>query len=171
MWLTGNEIIKQHRAERITITDFDEKAVNANSYNYHLGRTILRLEERELDARKPARFSEHSIPDDGFVLMPGECYLGRTQEVFGSNFYASLVTGRSSVGRMFVTNHITAGLIDQGFLGSITLEITAQRPTRVYAGMPFGQIFWFAVEGEARLYSGKYQGQMAPTPSRLHLDP
>ena len=84
--------------------------------------------------------------------------------------YASLVTGRSSVGRKFVTNHITAGLIDQGFIGNITLEIVVFKRTRVYPGMKFGQIFWFTTAGAPYLYDGKYQGQSGPTLSRLRVD-
>ncbi len=93
-----------------------------------------------------------------------------TDELFGSKKFASLITGRSSVGRKFITNHFCAGLIDQGFYGRITLEIAVVKPTIVYPRMLFGQIFWFSVLGKARLYSGKYQGQDEPTNSKLHLD-
>ena len=115
-------------------------------------------------------FEHITIPKEGYVLQPGECYLGSTQEIFGSNTYASLVTGRSSIGRKFITNHITAGLIDQGFFGNITLEIVVQRPTRVYSGMAFGQIFWFSTCGVPILYAGKYQRQCGPTLAKMNED-
>ena len=87
-----------------------------------------------------------------------------------SDHYASLVTGRSSTGRKFITNHITAGLIDQGFFGRITLEIVVFKKTIVYPHIPFGQIFWFEVSGEPLLYKGKYQGQAQPTLSKMLQD-
>lgn len=92
------------------------------------------------------------ISEEGYVLQPSACYIGVTQEVLGSNVYVSLVTGRSSVGRKFLTNYITAVLIDQGFFGNITLEIMAYKPTRVYPRLEFGQIFWFTTFGQPYLY-------------------
>lgn len=170
MWLTGNEIIKEYKSGKIFISDFDESRINSNSYNYRLGKTLRRLTSEVIDLKDEDSYEEIVIPEEGYVLMPGQCYLGATVEIFGSEFYASLVTGRSSIGRKFITNHVTAGLIDQGFKGTITLEITVTKPTRVYPEIPFGQIFWFVTKGDARLYSGKYQGQMEPTLSQIKKD-
>ncbi len=169
-WLTGSEIIARVKSKHITIDPFDERQVNPNSYNYRLSPKIRRLKNSIIDLSEPDDFEDIEIPDSGLILSPNECYLGATQEVFGSDYFASLVTGRSSVGRKFVTNHVTAGLIDQGFFGQITLEITVQRPTRVYSGFLFGQIFWFTVVGEPRLYTGKYVDQRNPTASMAYLD-
>jgi len=169
-WLTGSEIAKQVSLNRIKISPFNSDQVNPNSYNYRLHPLLKRLTNEEIDFRRPDEFEDLPIPEEGLVLEPTECYLGCTIEHFGSDYYAALITGRSSVGRKFVTNHVTAGLIDQGFYGQITLEITVQRPTRVYPGMVFGQIFWFTVVGETQLYRGKYVEQMEPTGSRAHLD-
>lgn len=169
-WLSGNEIKFQVKKGGILIDPYDDNMVNPNSYNYHLGYQIIRLKNDILDLKEKDEFEEIDIPEDGFVLLPGECYLGITMEKFGSNKYASLITGRSSIGRKFVTNHITAGLIDQGFFGNITLEIMVNKPTRVYAGIVFGQIFWFTVYGEPLLYCGKYQNQQKPTISRIYRE-
>ena len=169
-WLTGTEIIRQVELDRIKITQFNRRQVNPNSYNYRLHSMIRRLTNEIIDVRSPDEFEDMLIPADGLLLHPGECYLGCTAEQFGSDYYAALITGRSSVGRKFITNHVTAGLIDQGFHGHITLEITVQRPTRVYPEMVFGQIFWFTVIGEAMLYRGKYVEQVSPTGSKAHLD-
>ena len=169
-WLTGNEIIKQVHLKRITINPFNEQQINPNSYNYRLSSNLKRLKNLVIDMRAPDEFDDIAIPEEGLLLKPNECYLGTTLETFGSDYFASLVTGRSSVGRKFITNHITAGLIDQGFFGQITLEITVQKPTRVYAGCAFGQIFWFSVVGKPRPYRGKYAEQREPTGSRAHLD-
>jgi dCTP deaminase len=170
-WLTGSRIRDAVGSGEITIAPFDEAALNPNSYNYTLGASILRLVSTEIDLLQDEQYEEMRLPDCGLVLEPGECYLGHTAETFGSRLFASLITGRSSVGRKFVTNHITAGLIDVGFYGQITLEITVQRPTRVYPDIPFGQIYWFSLHGNAdSQYRGKYQSQSGPTPSKLHVD-
>lgn len=170
-WLTGTEIERQVRSGKIYIDQFDPSRLNPNSYNYSLGSTVRRLLSPELDLKSfDDDYEDLHLKEDGLVLYPSECYLGTTNEIFGSDWFASLVTGRSSVGRRFVTNHVTAGLIDVGFHGNITLEITVQRPTRVYAGLPFGQIFWFSVVGDIELYDGKYQGQCGPTPARDELE-
>lgn len=169
-WLTGKEIAKQVERGRIRISPFAKEQVNPNSYNYRLHSMIRRLTNEVIDMRKPDEFEDIVIPEDGLLLHPGECYLGCTAEKYGSDYYAALITGRSSVGRKFITNHITAGLIDLGFYGQITLEITVQRPTRVYSGIVFGQIFWFTSVGEISLYHGKYVNQTEPTGSRAYLD-
>lgn len=169
-WLTGRKIWDEVLARRIVIDPFDSGCLNPNSYNYHLAPTLKRITSAIIDCRVPDEFEVIEIPETGYILQPNECYLGATNEVFGSDIYASLITGRSSVGRKFLTNHVTAGLIDQGFLGNITLEIVAQKPTRVYPGMQFGQIFWFTTFGTPYLYNGKYQKQIGPTLSRLEKD-
>jgi dCTP deaminase len=167
-WLSASAISSAVSSGEIIISPFRDGNLNPNSYNYTLGNSVLRLVSEEIDLLIEDEFEEIEIPSNGLLLMPGECYLGHTAEVFGSNKYASLITGRSSVGRKFITNHVTAGLIDIGFFGEITLEITVHRPTRVYSSVPFGQIFWFTAVGlPLKQYDGKYQGQTGPTPSRL----
>jgi dCTP deaminase len=169
-WLSGDEVVRQVRLGRIKISPFAAKNVNPNSYNYRLHPIIRRLTNQIIDMKAPDQFENIVIPDDGLILYPDECYLGCTLEKFGSDYYAALITGRSSVGRKFVTNHVTAGLIDQGFYGRITLEITVKRPTRVYPNIAFGQIFWFTSVGKAILYNGKYHHQDYALGSRAHLD-
>lgn len=166
-WLTGCEIEKRVMEGKIIIEPFDRLCLNPNSYNYHLGERMMRLVDSCIDMRKEDNYEELIIQNEGSILYPGECYLGATKEIFGSDYFASLVTGRSSVGRKFVTNHITAGLIDQGFHGRITLEITVQKPTIIYPNIVFGQIFWFSVMGKSNLYHGKYQHQAEATISQI----
>jgi dCTP deaminase len=170
-WLSGSRIHDAVDRGEILIDPYSVNQLNPNSYNYRLGPTLRRLTSVEIDLMEEDEYEELTIPDNGVTLLPGECYLGSTLERFGSNYFASLVTGRSSVGRKFVTNHITAGLVDVGFFGQITLEITVQRPTRVYSEVLFGQIFWFSVFGDPiPQYSGKYQSQQGPTTSRIFLE-
>jgi dCTP deaminase len=167
-WLTGSQIEDEVRRGNICIEPFDRTCLNPNSYNYHLSQHIKRLTNELIDCAEADEYEDIIIPPEGLILHPRECYLGCTVEQFHSDIYASLVTGRSSIGRKFITNHVTAGLVDQGFRGQITLEITVQRKTRVYPNMEFGQIFWFTTVGEATSYQGKYQSQNGPTPSQLH---
>lgn len=169
-WLTGKKIHQEVAEGRICVDPYSSDRLNPNSYNYRLSPQLKILVSEVIDCKGEDEYRDIIIPDGGYILYPGECYLGATMEVFGSDYYASLVTGRSSIGRKFVTNHITAGLIDQGFFGQVTLEIVVHKPTRVYPEMKFGQIFWFTTSGTPLLYDGKYQSQMGPTPSRLRAD-
>lgn len=167
-WLTGNKIIEEVSNGEIKIEPFDINCINSNSYNFHLSDKLLIMTNQVIDCFKPDDFKEILLPSKGYTLMPENCYLGSTVEKIGSFKYASLITGRSSIGRKFITNHITAGLIDQGFLGHITLEITVKKPTIIYPNMSFGQIFWFCTYGTPLLYQGKYQEQNEPTGSKLN---
>lgn len=175
-WLTGQEIARQWDEGRICIKPYDVAQLNPNSYDYRLAdklKIILPNSTRDgvacIDPKLPMAFHEVTIPEEGYLLRVEHAYLGHTVERFGSDFYASLVTGKSSIGRLFVKNHACAGLIDQGFFNHITLEITAKMPTVVYPNMRFGQIFWFDVVGDCTLYSGKYiRGDNAGEPSRAY---
>jgi len=122
-----------------------------------------------LDMRKDNPVKRFSIPEEGIVLYPGILYLGRTVERIRSDLFVPQVTGRSSVGRLGVQVHMTAGYIDPGFDGTITLEILVAHPIRIYAGERVCQVYFTRTEGEPHLYRGRYQGQVDPTGSRFHL--
>ena len=177
-WLTGQEVVRQRELGRIQIEPFNDKQVNPNSYDYRLGNMLRRIITNSthegipcIDPRLDMQFEEIIIPDTGYLLVTECAYLGHTMEKFGSEHYASLVTGKSSIGRLFIKNHACAGLIDQGFYNHITLEITAKLPTLIFPGMRFGQIFWFDSVGECQLYQGKYsQGSNIALPSKIILD-
>lgn len=122
-----------------------------------------------LDTRtQPGTTSLH-IPETGVILWPGVLYLGRTIETVGSDTYVPIVEGRSSVGRLGIRVHQTAGFCDLGFLGTITLEIDVLHPVRVYPGLPICQAYFLTPTGAERLYTGRYQGQVEATPSRIHV--
>lgn len=109
------------------------------------------------------------IPQEGRVLWPGILYLGRTIEVIGSNSFVPIVEGRSSVGRLGVHVHVTAGFCDIGFRGTITLEIHVVHPIRIYPNIPICQAYFLKPHGAIELYHGRYSGQVDPTPSRFAL--
>ncbi len=107
------------------------------------------------------------IPDDGLVLWPGILYLGRTIETIGSNAFVPIVEGRSSVGRLGIHVHVTAGFCDLGFRGTITLEIHVIHPVRIYPNLPLCQAYFLEPRGAIELYKGRYQNQVEPTASRF----
>jgi dCTP deaminase len=122
-----------------------------------------------LDMRKGNPTEKLAIPDEGLVLYPGILYLGRTVESIWSDRFVPQVTGRSSVGRLGVQVHATAGYGDPGFEGTITLEIMVVHPICVYAEERVCQVYFTTTKGEPKLYEGRYQKQVDPTASRFHL--
>src|SRR6266542_4213811 len=114
-------------------------------------------------------------PDDAFILHPGEFVLGSTLEMIGIPAdLAARLEGKSSLGRLGLLTHSTAGFLDPGFQGHVTLELSnvANLPITLYPGMRIGQIAVFQLTTPAdRPYGSggvrsKYQGQRGPTPSR-----
>lgn len=168
--LTGPEIERQVRLGRITIEPFDPGLVNPNSVDVRLHPRLLTYDSAVLDVRRDNPVSAVLIPEAGYVLEPGILYLGSTVEWFSTDHYVSVVEGKSSLGRLGLVVHSTAGFIDTGFSGAVTLELSVIHPLRVYPGMRVAQLCYFPTEGEVRLYAGKYQGQKGPVPSRSHLD-
>jgi len=156
MILTGEEI-KSQLGKSIVIEPFDEKQLNPNSYNLRLHDELIVYEEIVLDVRRPNRYRRHIIPPEGFVLHPGQLYLGRTME------------RRSSVGRLGLFVHVTAGFGDVGFCGYWTLELFAVHPIRIYPGLPICQIFYHTLLGEISEYrsGSKYQNNQDIQPSLL----
>jgi dCTP deaminase len=113
----------------------------------------------------------HTISRTGLILRPGDFILACTRETIHlGTAFAARVEGKSSLGRLGVAVHITAGFVDPGFKGQITLEIANLAPVKVilYPGMPIAQIVFEPVSQPERDYSktGHYQGQTGPTPSR-----
>lgn len=116
----------------------------------------------------------HTLPRTGLILRPGDFILASTHETVRlSPAVAARVEGKSSLGRLGVAVHITAGFIDPGFQGQITLEIANLAPVKVilYPGMPIAQIVFEPVSQPERDYSktGHYQGQTGPTESRYRF--
>jgi dCTP deaminase len=168
--LTGPEITAAVNDHRLQITPFDLNQVNPNSYNVRLGPTLLTYTSSVLDAcdRNPTTSIE--IDESGFVLQPGELYLGHTLEHVGSDQFVPLLFGRSSVGRLGLFVEITAPIGDLGFHGQWTLMLSPIRPLRVYPGMKIAQIMFFVAAGAVDLYSGKYQAATGPQASRSWWD-
>lgn len=170
MILSGEEI-RRNIGERIVIDPYVESRLNPNSYNLTLHEELAVYLEDVLDMRKKPRYETLRIPEEGIVLEPGRLYLGRTVEFTGTQGFVPMLEGRSSVGRLGLFVHVTAGFGDVGFRGFWTLEISAIQPIRIYAGVEICQIFYHQIVGDYRPYtSGKYQNNKGIQPSMLYRD-
>lgn len=189
--LSGAQILKEVEEGTITLEPFHKEQLNANSYNLRLGRTLLvynvallpgqlnpdliyELNQNDphvLDMRRDNPTTVITIPDHGYVLRPGICYLGHTEEYTETHERVPIIEGRSSVGRLGISVHATAGFGDVGFCGDWTLEISVLHPVRVYAGVEICQIAYEPLVGEKTItYKGKYQNQRGPKSSGLWRD-
>lgn len=169
--LSGNEIIIQQQAGGLYIEDFSEERLNPNSYNLRLAPELLVYREAVLDPKQDNRTEQIIIPDDGLTLRPGELYLARTMEWTESRDFVPKLEGRSSLGRLGLFVHVTAGFGDVGFAGNWTLELTPTRQIKVYPGMEICQISYLTVSGEiTQKYNGKYQGSRDVVASRIYKE-
>lgn len=142
----------------IVIEPFDRSKLGTNSYDVHLGKYLAHYKDHILDARKHNEIETFEIPTDGYVLHPNTLYLGVTLEYTETHSSVPFLEGKSSVGRLGIDIHATAGKGDVGFCNHWTLEISCTHPVRVYPGMPIGQLIYFAVEGDIENYYNKKVG-------------
>jgi dCTP deaminase len=167
MILSGEEI-RRCLGENIVIDPFDEKNLNPNSYNMSLHDEILIYEEIVLDMKKCNRTRRLTIPPAGMVLEPNRLYLGRTRERTETRNLVPMIEGRSSIGRLGLFVHVTAGFGDVGFCGFWTLEMFAVQPVKIYPGVSICQIFYHTLTGDITEYcSEKYQNNHDIQPSLL----
>ena len=170
MILTGPEILKRLNRD-IVIEPFHLDQLNPNSYNLRLHQDLLIYTERVLDMSRPNATQTLAIPDEGLVLEPGRLYLGRTVERTFTQNLVPMLEGRSSIGRLGLFVHVTAGFGDVGFNGFWTLEISTIQPIRIFKNVEICQIFYHTLEGEAVPYrSGKYQDNQGIQPSLLYRE-
>ncbi len=148
MILADAAILKEIESGNIKIEPFKRGNLGSNSYDVCISKNLAVYEEVELDAKVHNKVRHFEIPDEGFVMQPGELYLGSTEEYTETHKHLPILDGKSSVGRLGIDIHATAGIGDIGFCGFWTLELSVIKPVRVYAGMPIGQIIYHAAEGE-----------------------
>lgn len=175
----------------IDIDPFDPGAVGPNSYDVRLAPKLRCYDMRSrievgldgvsrsvnyLDMKKDNPTVDLEIPESGIVLTPGWLYLGTTVERTQCAGVVPWLDGRSSVGRLGISVHVTAGRGDDGFGMdrpggcSWTLEITAAHSIRVYPNVRIGQLTFVRLEGDRRPYKGKYGHQDGPTASQMWRD-
>lgn len=170
MILSGKEIEKQIGKD-IIIDPYSPKQLNPNSYNLRLHNILMTYNNDLLDMKKPNEATKFEIPESGYVLQPGQLYLGRTLEFTETKSYVPMLEGRSSIGRLGMFVHVTAGFGDVGFSGFWTLEIFCIKPIKIYPGVEICQLYFHTIEGEYEPYkSGKYQNNQGIQPSLLYKD-
>ena len=168
MILTDLAILKAMEEGDILVEPYNRDCLGTNSYDVHLSKYLACYIDDVIDAKKHNQVEHFEIADDGIVLLPGKTYLGSTLEYTETRSFVPFLEGKSSVGRLGIDIHATAGKGDVGFCNHWTLEISVSQPVRVYAGMPIGQLIYFKVEGEVEVdyqskSSAKYN-QRTPKP-------
>ncbi|KAB3527597.1 dCTP deaminase [Alkaliphilus serpentinus] len=170
MILSGKEI-KKRLGKEIFIEPYSDDQLNPNSYNLRLHNELLVYQETTLDMKKENKAEKLIIPAEGLLLEAGKLYLGRTLEHTRTEGCVPMLEGRSSIGRLGLFVHVTAGFGDVGFNGYWTLEIFCVHPIKVYPGVEICQIFYHTIEGEYDRYkSNKYQNNIGIQPSLLYKD-
>lgn len=147
--LVDRDVLNAVAGGAIVVDPFDPKCLGTNSYDVHLAPTLCVYADREtpLDVRVPRATRDLVIPDSGLVLEPGELYLASTVEYTESHEHVPMLNGRSSLGRLGLSIHVTAGTGDVGFCGHWTMELFVIRRLRVYRGIPIGQLLWMTASG------------------------
>lgn len=170
MILSGIEI-KKRLGTDIWIDPFNQQQLNPNSYNLRLHNKLLVYENTVLDMKTENKAQSFTIPPEGLTLESGKLYLGRTLEHTRTENLVPMLEGRSSIGRLGLFIHVTAGFGDVGFKGFWTLEMYCIQPIRVYPGIEICQIFYHTIAGEYTNYkSNKYQNNADVQPSLLFKD-
>ena len=172
MILSGKRIIEE-QGKGLTITPFVLDRVNPNSYNLRLHNKLLVYENATtgLDMKNPNPYREVIIPEYGLWLKPNTLYLGRTVEHTKTDKFVPMLEGRSSIGRLGICIHVTAGFGDVGFNGFWTLELFCIHPVIIYPNIEICQIYYHTIDGDFEPYSsGKYNNNTEVQPSLIYKD-
>jgi dCTP deaminase len=179
--LSDRDIRAELDAKRVALEPFDPGMVQPSSIDVRLDRFFRVFENHRYPHIDPAEdqpeLTRQVEPegDEPFILHPGEFVLGSTYEVVTlPDDVAARLEGKSSLGRLGLLTHSTAGFIDPGFSGHVTLELAnvANLPIKLWPGMKIGQLCFFRLSSPAEFpygsekYGSRYQGQRGPTPSR-----
>ncbi|MEJ3405750.1 dCTP deaminase [Rathayibacter sp. YIM 133350] len=185
MLLSDHDIRADIAADRIQLSPYDDAMVQPSSIDVRLDRYFRLFDNHKYPFIDPAEDQPdltHLVEvgaDEPFILHPGEFALGSTFEAVGlPDDIAARLEGKSSLGRLGLLTHSTAGFIDPGFSGHVTLELSnvATLPIKLWPGMKIGQMCFFRLTSPADKpygsaeYSSRYQGQRGPTASRSFLN-
>ncbi|GAA1396823.1 dCTP deaminase [Kitasatospora putterlickiae] len=185
MLLSDKDIRAEIDNGRVVIDPFDPAMVQPSSIDVRLDRFFRVFENHRYPHIDPSEEQPDLTRlvepegDEAFILHPGEFVLASTYEVITlPDDVASRLEGKSSLGRLGLLTHSTAGFIDPGFSGHVTLELSnvATLPIKLYPGMKIGQLCLFRLSSPSEhpygseRYGSRYQGQRGPTPSRSYLN-
>ncbi len=171
--LSGNAIREAVQCGEIRISGFNEEQLNVASYDVRLGNAYAQYDRTShyLDTKNKKHYEVETRRPPMFLLNPGQLYLMHTEERIWARKYVPVLDGKSSVGRLGIFIHVTAGYGDPGFDGQYTLEVMVLQPVTLYAGMRIGQIRFHTLVGDVDDYQtkGHYVGEAAqgPVPSQL----
>lgn len=170
MIVSGKEI-KKRLGTDIIIEPFHDSQLNPNSYNLRLHEELLVYTEPVIDMKMEHVMQTVTIPESGLVLKPGTLYLGRTREYTKTDNLVPMLEGRSSLARLGLFIHVTAGLGNVGASGYWTLEIMCVQPIQIYPDVEICQIFYHTILGDFDRYkSDKYQDNRGVQPSLLYKE-
>jgi dCTP deaminase len=182
--LSDRDIRAELASGRVVLEPLDEEMVQPSSVDVRLDRFFRLFDNHKYAVIDPAEDQPELTrlvevdPETPFVLHPGEFVLGSTYELVTlPDDVAARMEGKSSMGRLGLLTHSTAGFIDPGFSGHVTLELSnvATLPIKLWPGMKIGQLCFFRLSSPAEhpygseRYGSRYQGQRGPTASRSHL--
>jgi len=185
MLLSDRDIAAEIKTGRVQVEPFESAMIQPSSVDVRLDRFFRVFENHRYEVIDPSiEQSELTrevavAPEDFFILHPGEFVLASTYEVITlPDDIAGRLEGKSSLGRLGLLTHSTAGFIDPGFSGHITLELSnvANLPVKLYPGMKIGQLCLIKLSSPAEhpygsaIYGSRYQGQRGPTPSKSWLN-
>lgn len=174
MILSDLSILEEMKKGTIRIDPFRKECLGSNSYDVHLSRHFAVYEDDILDCRLDNAIRYFDIPSEGYVLLPTKLYLAVTEEYTETHRHVPFLEGKSSIGRLGIDIHATAGKGDVGYCNTWTLEISVKQPVRIYPGMPIGQLIYFEVEGNVETAynqktSAKYgQRTQKPVASQMY---
>ncbi len=185
MLLSDRDIRSEIQSGRVAVEPFDEAMIQPSSVDVRLDKFFRVFENHKYSVIDPsieqAELTREVIAegDEAFILHPGEFVLASTYEIITlPDDIAGRLEGKSSLGRLGLLTHSTAGFIDPGFSGHITLELSnvANLPVKLYPGMKIGQLCLIKLSSPAEhpygsaIYASRYQGQRGPTPSRSFMN-
>ena len=185
MLLSDRDIKSEIDKGRVVLEPYDINMIQPSSVDVRLDRLFRTFENHKYAHIDPAENQPELTREvavegqDPFILHPGEFVLGSTYEVISlPDDIAGRLEGKSSLGRLGLLTHSTAGFIDPGFSGHVTLELSnvATLPIKLWPGMKIGQLCLFRLESPAEhpygsaVYGSRYQGQRGPTPSKAYLN-
>lgn len=173
MFLSDRDIERARDTGQLYLYPYDQRCLQPTSYDCHLHNKIL-LYPR-LQPVRSADPIQIDLNEGPFELCPGLFILASTEEyLWLGDKTLAMVEGKSSLGRQALMVHQTAGFIDPGFHGQITLEMTSSLPIRLEAGMPICQLVFAHTESSVMNPYGKgrdsYNGQLGPTPPRTYWE-
>ena len=157
--LTSKRIREEIKNNHIRITGFDKDRLGPNSYDLTLFKKISYYsDDKYLDTRNPCQDLEtFEIPEDGITLFPRRLYLCKTNETVWSDKYIMELSGLSSLARLGIVVHQTAGYANIGHEFQWVLEVTVTHPVKIYPNMRIAQQYFHTVEGDVELYNGRYK--------------